>query len=350
MSLCLGLLSFGCGGDENTTIKYDAANGGSGGGKGGSGGSGGSKGSGGSNASGGSVGSGGSSASGGSGGASSSGGESGSGGAADTGGSGDGGTGGLGGDGTGGSGGAGGSTSEDAAATTDDGGSASLDVRGSDAIDAPLTDEDAPVQEDTTKADGGAPVVLDATVQDTAGVDSQPYDTAVVLMDTAAPDSVDTPDAEPDAQPDAEPDAEPDMGPDTAPDTAPDLGPDIAADTGPDLPPNPVPCPSVPILSIAAGQSSLTYQPVTTGSFCFATCDDVLGWSCGEMGADRQVYVNGQLIESCGSSPLPPKVAGTYYIFQVTSGSAAFAFINWYLASPSTGETCLPPDGGFGLN
>lgn len=310
---CASLFSFGCSSDGDSNPTVDAGKKDTGSGTGGKGGSGGAGGSGGSSAT---VGSGGSGSGGaaGSGGSGGSGGSSASGGAAGTtvGGAGGGGvsTGGAAGGSTGTGGSAGGTGGTGGTRPVDGG---SLDATGSDAEDAPLPGSDsADTHEVGSSNDGGAPVLLDGAALDTGALDVNASDTTIVSLDAEGHD-VGVLDA---------------------------IALDVTAshDTN-----SAIPCSTVPIV-----YGNQTYQPNTTGSFCFATCDDIGGWGCGQFDG-RQVYLNGQLISNCSSPPtLPAKVSGKYYIFQVSSGSNAFAFITYWGTAAALG-TCTAPAGGFGL-
>jgi hypothetical protein len=188
-----------------------------------------------------------------------------------------------------------------------------------------LVNDDGGQTLDTGEIDGGPTVLIDAEGQDVGELDTSAIDTMVVMLDVA----VDTADAEPDQ--------------------APDQGPDMAPDLARDLPPNAVPCSSVQIVSIGAGLTSRTYQADTRNSFCFATCDDISGWTCSQM-ADRQIYLNGQLIPNCAGNPtIPAKFKGTHHVFQVSAGIDPWSSITWWMPTAATGAACEAPAGGFGL-
>jgi hypothetical protein len=291
--LSIGILDVGCSSDSTSPVDAGKKDGSAGkdGGNGGSAGSTGVGGSGsGGSATGGNVGSGGTIGSGGS----ASGGSSGTGGA---GGTVIGGSSGTGGSATGGSSGTGGAISVDGGP---------VDV-GGDALDAPMGGNDA-------------------------AIDSGSVDTGTVSLDVGAVDvSVDAPEI------------------DTA--LALDMGIDISpvdmsgVDTG-----NPIPCDTVHMISLGDTGGIPANGFGTTGSYCFATCDDIQGWGASNMAGRGLLVINGKQIDlstGVGSLPLPtPKYMDTYTVFQVSAGTYDYARVYWW----GTGHVCAAPAGGFGLN
>jgi hypothetical protein len=217
--------------------------------------------------------------------------------------------------GTGGGSGAGGMQVLDGGSVVD--GSTSMDATTSDdAVDAPLPGLDAPAEYDgAAEEDGPTVPMLDSGMVDGEGMDSA-VDTTPMYLDS---------------------------GIDTTPmdvamlDTAPDSAPDMAADTAP------LACPSV---NIPSGSNTGNFN--TTGIYCFATCDDISQWGASNLDG-RTVKVNGTPVTvpanggNGGQMPLPAKYLGTYYVFEVSAGTYAWAQINWN----GTAHTCLAPDGGF---
>ena len=65
----------------------------------------------------------------------------------------------------------------------------------------------------------------------------------------------------------------------------------------------------------------------TTGEFCFRTADTITGWSCSSI-TGRTLKVN-NVVETCGTMPLPPKING-YYYFDASAGGVDYASIAWY--------------------
>lgn len=301
--LSFGLLGVGCSSDNSSSPVDAGKKDGSAGGKGGSAGSTGAGGSAsggsaaGGSAAGGNVGSGGATDTGGSAaGGSSAGGSSGSGGSATggiigTGGSATGGSAAGGSIGTGGSGGV-------------DGGS--IDVGGSDALDAPVGND---VAIDSASVDTGT-VSLDVGAID-VGQDAPAIDMAVAL----------------------------DTGIDT---TAVDMS---GIDSG-----NLIPCDTVHMISLGDTNGIPSNGFGTTGSYCFATCDDIQGWGASNMSGRSLLVINGKPVDlstGVGSMPLPtPKFMDTYTVFQVNAGSYDYARIYWW----GTAHVCAAPAGGFGLN
>jgi hypothetical protein len=187
-------------------------------------------------------------------------------------------------------------------------GGGNVDAEASDALDAPLLSNDGPASETGASDDGGVPLLLDTGAQD-----SEAIDTTVVFLDAEADTSV----------------------ADSAADSA------VATDTEPD----PFACPSV---TIGTNGNSGSFGSI--GTYCFATCDDIVGWGASNLDG-RQVKVNGQVMTvpanggTGGQMPLAAKVFGTYNLFQVSAGTSASAAIDWW-GTPSSG-TCAAPDGGF---
>jgi hypothetical protein len=186
-----------------------------------------------------------------------------------------------------------------------------------DAIDAPLQSNDGSRDSETGTIDGVSTVLLDSGSLDQGSLDVEAIDTMVVHLD-------------------AEIDAE-------------------RLDTeGIDLATNPIPCSSVAIFSIdtATGTGTASTPSFgTTGNYCFATCDDISGWSGSNLDGRSILLVNGHSVNipangSTGAMPLPtPKVQGTYTVFQINGGTYDYATMYWW----GTGHTCAAPDGGFGL-
>lgn len=153
-------------------------------------------------------------------------------------------------------------------------------------------------------------------------------------------------------------------GPESAPELAPERGiepsPEPRPEASPEPPVEPAPEPrpdaaaadavtdslACPSLAILSGGQSGNFN--TSGIFCFATCDDITtDWGCSNFDG-RQVKVNGVLV-TCdsngqGQMPLPAKVNGAYYLFQVSAGTYNYASIHW---SGVWHATCPMPDGGF---
>jgi hypothetical protein len=175
--------------------------------------------------------------------------------------------------------------------------------------------QDAPFQgSETGKIDGNSPVRLDSGSLDQGSPDVEAIDTMVVHLD-------------------AELDAE-------------------RLDTEvPDVATNPIPCPSVAMLSMGSSTGTNTPSFNTTGNYCFATCDDISGWGGNNLDGRSILLVNGHSVTipangSAGTMPLPtPKVQGMYTVFQINGGSRDYATMYW----SGTGHTCSAPDGGFGL-
>jgi hypothetical protein len=190
-------------------------------------------------------------------------------------------------------------------------------VDGGKAVDGQGTSDaqDAPFQgSETGTIDGSKPVLLDSGSLDQGSPDVEAIDTMVVHLD-------------------AEIDAE-------RLDTE---SLDVAA--------NPIPCPSVAMLSMGSGTSTNTPAFGTTGNYCFATCDDISGWGGSSLDGRSILLVNGHSVTipangSSGTMPLPtPKIQDTYTVFQINGGSSSSASIYWW----GTGHTCAAPVGGFGL-
>lgn len=77
-----------------------------------------------------------------------------------------------------------------------------------------------------------------------------------------------------------------------------------------------------------ASSTSTPSQFGTTGPYCFRISGDLLGWGCANtMG--RTIKVNGVEL-SCGAMPLPPKTADGWYYFDVSAGTADYAYIYWW--------------------
>jgi hypothetical protein len=192
-------------------------------------------------------------------------------------------------------------------------GGGSVDAEASDALDAPILNNDGAASDETgASSDGAVLIQLDTGAQDSEGVDSAAIDTTVVFFDAEAETSI----------------------VDASADSA------VATDAEPD----PFACPSV---TIGTNGNSGSFGSI--GTYCFATCDDIVGWGGSNLGG-RQVKVNGQVMTvpanggTGGQMPLAAKVLGTYNLFQVTAGTSASAAIDWW-GTPS--GTCAAPDGGF---
>jgi hypothetical protein len=156
------------------------------------------------------------------------------------------------------------------------------------------------------------------------------------------------PDAGRDFGPDAGRDVGPDLGLDVIPDVGPDVAPDQAQDVAPDLPrdsgPGTADTQPAGNCSIFFGAGSSQGHPpgaTSTDSFCVATCDDIQGWNCSNIG-NRTVSVNGAVV-TCGAAIT--KKNG-YYVFRVSSGTPDYSSIYWFAPYSIYASSCPAPDGG----
>ena len=195
------------------------------------------------------------------------------------------------------------------------------DVTGSDAVEAPSLHDGPPAD----KAPGAEP-------------GPEPPGAEPGAEPSSGPEPGLEPGPEPGLEPGPEPGPEPGREPGLEPgaEPGPEPGPEPPPDGGPA---NPDTAPSNCTIYSGAG----THGPGTTAAFCIATCDDVAGWNCSNLG-DRTVSVNGgAAVTNCeAGEPAVTKKNG-YNVFRVSSGTSSTTVITFW---GTTNATCPSPDGG----
>jgi hypothetical protein len=98
--------------------------------------------------------------------------------------------------------------------------------------------------------------------------------------------------------------------------------------------------PCTPTKDISGGQ----IKDIGAGATCLRTADDFTGWNCSGMD-DRTMKVNGTTV-TCGGKPIPAK-AGSFYYFDITAGTNAWAGFSWFCDVASCGPHSIPSCGHY---
>jgi hypothetical protein len=209
----------------------------------------------------------------------------------------------------------------------------------------PDTADTATVNKDTTSGDVDRPV-------DTADASPPPADVPAEKATGPEPGPEPRggePGAEPSSgpEPGPEPKPEPSSGsepgpePKPEPSSGPEPGPEPPRDSGtPDTAP-PSNCNIFYGATPATGTQGHPPGATSTGGFCVATCDDIQGWDCSNIG-NRTVSVNGAAV-TCGA--VIAKKNG-YYVFRVSPGTPDYSSIFWFAPNNNYASSCPAPDGG----
>jgi hypothetical protein len=98
--------------------------------------------------------------------------------------------------------------------------------------------------------------------------------------------------------------------------------------------------PCTPAKDVSGGQ----IKDIGAGATCLRTADDFTGWNCSGMD-DRTMKVNGTTV-TCGGKPIPAK-AGSFYYFDITAGTNAWAGFSWFCDVASCGPHSIPSCGHY---